>query len=45
MIGPKIVAGDHHAFAGVPETELRLLDARRWDDSDNVVLRDATAPA
>jgi riboflavin biosynthesis pyrimidine reductase len=45
MIGPKIVAGDHHAFAGVPETELRLLDVRRWDDSDNVVLRDATAPA
>jgi riboflavin biosynthesis pyrimidine reductase len=45
MIGPKIVAGNHHAFAGVPETELRLLDVRRWDDSDNVVLRDATAPA
>jgi dihydrofolate reductase len=45
MIGPKIVAGDHHAFAGVPETELRLLDVRRWNDSDNVVLRYATAPA
>ena len=45
MIGPKIVAGDHHAFAGVPETELRLLDVRRWDDSDNVVLRYGTALA
>jgi hypothetical protein len=45
MIGPKIVAGDHHASAGVPETDLRLLDVRRWDDSDNVVLRYATAPA
>jgi dihydrofolate reductase len=44
MIGPKIVAGDH-AFAGVPETDLRLLDVRYWDDSDNVVLRYATAPA
>jgi dihydrofolate reductase len=45
MIGPKIVAGDNHAFAGVPETELRLLDVRRWDDSDNVLLRYATAHA
>ena len=39
MIGPKIVAGGHHAVAGAPETDLRLLDARCGDDSDNVVLR------
>jgi dihydrofolate reductase len=45
MIGPKIVAGDHHAFDGVPETGLRLLDVRRWDDSDNIVLRYSPAMA
>jgi dihydrofolate reductase len=38
MIGPAVVAGDHHAFAGVPATGLRLLDVRRWDESDSVVL-------
>ena len=38
MVGPSLVAGDHHAFAGVPATGLRLLDVRRWDGSDNVLL-------
>jgi dihydrofolate reductase len=38
MIGPKIVAGDHHVFAGVPETDLRLIGVRTWGGSDNVVL-------
>jgi dihydrofolate reductase len=38
MIGPKIVAGDHHVFAGVPETDLRLIGIRTWGGSDNVVL-------
>ena len=38
MVGPKVVAGDAHAFAGVPQTDLRLLDVRRWDNSDNVLL-------
>lgn len=38
MIGPKIVAGDDHAFSGVPETDLHLLDARRLDDSEIVLL-------
>lgn len=42
MVGPKIVSGDHHAFAGVPETNLRPLDVRRWDGSDNVLLTYAT---
>jgi dihydrofolate reductase len=45
MIGPKIVAGDHHAFAGVPESDLRLLDVRRFEGSQNVVLHYATGPA
>lgn len=45
MIGPKIVAGDHHTFAGVAGTDLRLLDVRCWDDSDNVVPPYASAPA
>jgi dihydrofolate reductase len=38
MVGPKVVAGDHRAFAGVPETDLRLLDVRRFEGSDNVLL-------
>ncbi len=38
MVGPSLVAGDHHAFVGVPPTGLRLLDVRQWDGSDNVLL-------
>jgi dihydrofolate reductase len=38
MVGPSLVAGDHHAFAGVPPTGLRLLGVRQWDGSDNVLL-------
>lgn len=38
MIGAEIVAGDAHAFDGVPRTGLRLLGVRTWADSDNVVL-------
>jgi hypothetical protein len=38
MIGPKIVAGDHHAFTGVAQTDLRLIGVRTWGGSDNVVL-------
>jgi dihydrofolate reductase len=43
MIGPKIVAGDHHVFAGVPETNLKLIGVRTWGGSDNVVLSYATS--
>ena len=38
MVGPTLVAGDRPASAGVPATGLRLLDVRRWDGSDNVLL-------
>jgi RibD C-terminal domain len=38
MISPKIVAGDHRAFDGVAETDLRLIGVRTWGGSDNVVL-------
>jgi dihydrofolate reductase len=43
MVGPAVVAGDHHAFAGVPARGLRLLDVRRWSGSDNVLLSYAVA--
>jgi dihydrofolate reductase len=38
MIGPSLVAGDEHAFAGVPAQGLRLLGVRQWEGSDNVLL-------
>ena len=41
--GPKVVAGDHRALMGVPESALRLLDVRSWKDSGSVVLHYAGA--
>jgi dihydrofolate reductase len=38
QIGPKIVAGDRHTFAGVPSTPLQLVDVIRYDGSGSVVL-------
>lgn len=38
MIGPRIVAGDHLAFTGIPETDLVLLAAGRMEHSDLVLL-------
>lgn len=38
MVGPKIVAGEHRVFAGVPETNAHLTDARRLPDSEIVLL-------
>lgn len=38
MIGPNIVAGDDHAFHGVPPAQLQLLGTRTWAGSDNVVI-------
>ena len=43
MIGPKVVAGDHRVFEGVPTTDLRLIGVRTWAGSDNVVLSYATS--
>jgi dihydrofolate reductase len=42
MVGPRIVAGDHPVFAGVPRTDLRLIGVRTWSGSGNVVLSYAT---
>jgi len=42
MMAPAFVAGDQRAFTGVPAAGLRLLDVRRWDGSDNVLLSYAT---
>ncbi|MTD15500.1 deaminase [Nakamurella sp. YIM 132087] len=38
LIGPKVVAGDTPAFAGVPSTGLHLQDVRRFDNSEAVLL-------
>lgn len=38
MIGPRIVAGDHRVFTGVGPTDLHLVDSRRLDGSEIVLL-------
>lgn len=38
MIGPRVVAGDRHAFEGLGGLDLNLLGVRTWADSANVVL-------
>lgn len=38
LIGPKVVAGDHRAFEGVPALDLELLGVRTWRQSDVAVL-------
>ncbi|MCR6488677.1 dihydrofolate reductase family protein [Amycolatopsis sp. OK19-0408] len=38
MIGPKLVAGDVPVFDGAPVTDLRLVDVKRFADSESVVL-------
>ena len=43
MIGPKVVAGDHRVFDGVPATDLTLIGVRTWGGSDSVVLSYATS--
>ena len=47
LVGAKVVAGDHHAFTGLPQIELALLGARTWKSSSTVVLsyRPANAPS
>jgi dihydrofolate reductase len=39
MIGPVIVGAGTPIFEGKPEVSLRLIDIRKWDDSENVLVR------
>src|SRR5438552_2654628 len=39
MIGNLLLGEGVPAFVGKPDVTLRLIDIRRWDDSDNVLLR------
>ena len=39
MIGSQILGQGNPVFAGSTPASLRLVDTRRWDDSDNVLLR------
>lgn len=39
MIGNLVLGAGVPVFAGKPPAALRLLDVRRWEDSDNVLLR------
>lgn len=45
LVGPRIVAGDAHAFAGLAPIDLRLLDTRTFGASGTVVLHYAVANA
>lgn len=38
LVGPKVVAGDVHAFAGLPPIDLDLQGVRTWADSSTVAL-------
>jgi len=39
MIGPVVLGGGTPIFDGQPAVSLRLIDLRRWDDSENVLLQ------
>ena len=39
MIGAVVLGGGTPAFGNEPETPLRLLDTRTWEDSDNVLVK------
>lgn len=39
MVGPVVLGGGTPAFGAVPGAPLRLLGVRRWEDSDNLVVR------
>ncbi len=39
MIGNVILGAGTPLFEGKPEVSLRLIDLRKWDDSDNVLVR------
>jgi dihydrofolate reductase len=44
MVGPIVLGGGTPAFAAQPAVSLRLLDARTWDGSGNVLLRYGVRP-
>ena len=39
MIGPVVLGGGTPIFAGQPPVSLRLVDTRRWDSSENLLVR------
>jgi dihydrofolate reductase len=39
MIGNVIIGGGVRAFVGNPDAALQLVDIRRWEDSDNVLVQ------
>ncbi len=39
MIGNLLLGEGVPVFVGKPDVTLRLIDIRRWEDSDNVLLR------
>jgi dihydrofolate reductase len=39
MIGNLILGGGVRAFVGKPDASLRLVDIRKWEDSDNVLVK------
>ena len=39
MIGNLLLGEEVPVFVGKPDVTLRLIDIRRWEDSDNVLLR------
>ena len=39
MIGPVVLGAGTPVFDGQPAVSLRLIEIRRWDDSDNVLVR------
>lgn len=44
MIGNVVLGEGVPVFAGKPDVSLRLMDIRRWEDSDNVLLRYEVRP-
>lgn len=39
MIGPVILGADTPVFEDRPAVSLRLIDIRKWEDSDNIFLQ------
>jgi hypothetical protein len=39
MIGNLVLGEGVSVFEGKPDASLRLIEVRRWEDSDNILLR------